>query len=114
MILTQCERLAHATGAWVFFTTNHSNAQQDFVHYSSPKFRLEAHGAIEGITNEFDAIFDNLITTRRVDGFEKQAELRRKLNEKQAELDSRDADLQELLGRLNEAEGKLKVAEMSK
>jgi len=62
-------------GAWVFFMANHSNAQQDFVHYSSPKFHLEAHGMIEGITNEFDVIFDNLITTRRADGFEKQAEL---------------------------------------
>ncbi|EDR10868.1 uncharacterized protein LACBIDRAFT_315807 [Laccaria bicolor S238N-H82] len=119
-IVNRCERLAHATGAWIFFTANHSNARQEFIHYSSPKFRLEAHDAIEGITNEFDSIFDNLITTRRADGFAKQAELRQQLQEKQSQLDSRDVELQEtskvaeeLLGRLKAVEAKLKAAGIS-
>ncbi|EDR02739.1 uncharacterized protein LACBIDRAFT_307933 [Laccaria bicolor S238N-H82] len=103
-IINRCERLAYASGAWIFFTAHYPTARRDFIHYSSPKLRKDAREDIERITNDFDTIFDSLMTSRRAEAYSRHAELRAKVQEKEESLKQKEAELNEKNAKLEQWE----------
>ena len=38
---TQCEKLSHQTGCWLYLAAHHPNVTGGFVHYASPRLMTE-------------------------------------------------------------------------
>ncbi|KAJ6477492.1 hypothetical protein DFH09DRAFT_1108600 [Mycena vulgaris] len=74
-LIERCEDLAQETSCWLFFTAQHVNANEPFLHYSSPRLLRDGKSDIEDITNEFNKLFISLSAARQREAFEMSKKL---------------------------------------
>ncbi|KAJ7129701.1 hypothetical protein C8R44DRAFT_85706 [Mycena epipterygia] len=91
-IIERCEQVSVETGCWLFFTAQHRSAKDPFLHYASRRIRNDAKKEVEGITNDFNSLFLNLIAARHQDS----KEMHKKLLDAQAKEASTQKQLEEV------------------
>ncbi|KAJ7039478.1 hypothetical protein C8F04DRAFT_922409, partial [Mycena alexandri] len=64
------EDLAQETSSWIFFAAQHVNANDAFLHYTSPRLLRDSKDDVEEITNHFNRVFLDLKNARQKDALE--------------------------------------------
>jgi exonuclease VII large subunit len=65
----------------MFFTAQHVNAQEPYLHYASKRLLRDSKTEVEEITNRFNKLFANLITARQQDALEMNKKLQDALDQ---------------------------------
>jgi hydroxyethylthiazole kinase-like sugar kinase family protein len=112
MLPSQCDELAQETSCWLFFSAQHINANEAFLHYSSPRLVKEERKEVEDLTNDFNKLYINLMAARQRNAAEmskklqaaeeKQASTSKALDEAAQELETARKDAAEEKKRLEE------------
>ncbi|KAJ7849342.1 hypothetical protein B0H13DRAFT_1869607 [Mycena leptocephala] len=111
-LIEKCDELAQETSCWLFFSAQHINANEAFLHYSSPRLVKEGRKEVEDLTNDFNKLYINLMAARQRNAAEmskklqaaeeKQASTSKALDEAAQELETARKDAAEEKKRLEE------------